>query len=178
MASERPFTASVYIATSLDGFIARPGGDLDWLTAHDAGEAGYEEFMARVDTVVMGRATYETLVGFGPEAWPYAGKRVAVLSTRMAEDADERVGVHRDLDGLVADLAARGTERVYADGGQVVQAFLRAGLVEDVTITRVPVLIGTGIPLFGPLEADVELTHVSTRMLGAGCTQSVYTVGR
>jgi dihydrofolate reductase len=180
MPGSHPFAVSVFIGTSLDGFIARPDGDITWLNsrAEGAGDYGYDEFMAGVDTVVMGRATYEVVIGFGPEMWPYGGKDVHVLSTRLDTDADDRITVHRTLGELVAALAERGTKRVYADGGQLIQAFLRAGMVDDITITRAPVLIGTGLPLFGPLDADVDLVHGSTRVLDAGFTQSTYNVAR
>jgi dihydrofolate reductase len=170
------FHASVFIAVSLDGFIARPDGDLGWLTgpAEGAGDTGYDDFVADVDTVVLGRGTYETVLTFGE--WPYGDRHVAVLSTRLAPDTDPRVTVHRDLDALVHDLTARGAKHVYVDGGQVVQAFLRAGLVRDLTITTAPVLLGAGIPLFGPLDRDVALTHRATRVLGAGFVQSSYAI--
>lgn len=172
------FHAAVFIATSLDGFIARSDGSIDWLTERGerAGDTGYDEFMAAVDTVVLGRNTYEKVLTFG--FWPYEGKQVEVLSTTLAADADERVIVHRTVDGLVQTLEDRGAKRVYADGGRVVQTFLRAGLLNELTITVVPVLLGTGIPLFGELDADISLTHNATRTLGAGLIQSDYTVQR
>ncbi|MFD0690132.1 dihydrofolate reductase family protein [Actinomadura fibrosa] len=176
MAAGRPFTASVFIATSLDGYIARADGDIEWLTSRGekAGDTGYDDFAAGVDTLVIGRGTYEKVLTFGE--WPYEGKRVAVLSTRLPEDADPRVTVHRDLGALMRDLTGHGARRVYVDGGQVIQAFLRAGLLDDLTITTVPVLLGGGLPLFGALDGDVGLVHRSTRVLGAGLVQSSYTV--
>ncbi|TDD96688.1 dihydrofolate reductase family protein [Actinomadura rubrisoli] len=176
MTTDRPFTAAVFIATSLDGYIARADGDIGWLTSRgeQAGDTGYDAFAAGIDTLVMGRGSYEKVLTFG--GWPYEGKRVAVLSTRLPEDADPRITVHRDLDALVKDLADRGARRVYADGGQVVQAFLRAGLLDELTITTVPVLLGGGLPLFGALDRDIDLVHRSTRVLGAGLVQSTYTV--
>ncbi|WP_020388039.1 dihydrofolate reductase family protein [Kribbella catacumbae] len=172
------FHAAVFIATSLDGFIARADGSIDWLSerGEQAGDTGYDEFIAAVDTVVLGRSTYEKVLTFG--FWPYEGKQVEVLSTTLAADADERVIVHRTVDGLVQTLEDRGAKRVYADGGRVIQTFLRAGLLNELTITVVPVLLGTGIPLFGELDADVSLTHNATRTLGAGLIQSDYTVQR
>ncbi|GAA4856058.1 dihydrofolate reductase family protein [Saccharopolyspora cebuensis] len=172
------FTAAAFIATSLDGFIARPDGDLEWLTSRNeqAGDMGYEKFTAGIDTVVLGRASYEAVLGFGTDVWPYAGKHVAVLSTRLATDADPRISVHRDLDELVAHLTDRGAKHVYADGGQVVQSFLRAGLLTELTITTAPVLLGAGLPLFGELSADIELIHESTTTYDAGYVQTTYTV--
>jgi dihydrofolate reductase len=172
------FHAAVFIATSLDGFIARPDGSIDWLTdpAEKPADTGYHEFMAVIDTVVLGRKTYETVLGFG--FWPYEGKQVEVLSSTLPAEADERIIVHRTLDGLVETLNDRGAKRVYADGGQVVQTFLRAGLLNELTITTVPVLIGSGIPLFGELDHDIQLTHNATRTLSGGFTQSDYSIHR
>lgn len=169
-----PFIGSVFIATSTDGFIARTDGSLDWLTDRDPpGDTGYDEFMAGVDALVMGRGTYDTVRGF--DEWPYAGRRTFVLSTTLPDD-DDRVQVHRSLDALVAAVTASGATHVYVDGGQVIQAFLRAGLIAELTLTRVPVLLGEGIPLFGPTGRDVALVHRRTRVLEAGLVQSVYDV--
>ena len=172
------FHAAAFIATSLDGYIARPDGSIDWLTSRgeQAGDTGYNEFMTSVDTVVMGRKTFEKVLTF--DFWPYDGKQVEVLSTTLAPDADERVIVHRTLDALIETLNDRGAKRVYADGGRVIQTFLRAGLLNELTITTAPVLLGAGIPLFGPVPADIPLNHNATRTLKAGFTQSDYTVVR
>jgi dihydrofolate reductase len=170
------FHAAAFIATSLDGYIARPDGSIDWLTGRgeQAGDTGYDEFMSSIDTVVLGRKTYELVLTF--DFWPYEGKQVEVLSTTLAPDADERVIVHRTLDALVETLDDRGAHRVYTDGGTTIQTFLRAGLLNELTITVAPVLIGSGIRLFGDLEADLPLTHNATRTLKAGFTQSDYTI--
>jgi dihydrofolate reductase len=172
------FHAAAFIATSLDGYIARPDGSIDWLTSRgeQAGDTGYNEFMTSVDTVVMGRNTFEKVLTF--DFWPYEGKQVEVLSTTLAPDADERIIVHRTLDALIETLNDRGAKRIYADGGRVIQTFLRAGLLNELTITTAPVLLGTGIPLFGALDQDIALTHNATRTLKAGFTQSDYTIHR
>jgi len=172
------FHAAAFIATSLDGYIARPDGSIDWLTARgeQAGDTGYNEFMTSVDTVVMGRNTFDKVLSF--DFWPYDGKQVEVLSTSLAPDADERIIVHRTLDGLIETLNDRGAKRIYADGGRVIQTFLRAGLLNELTITTAPVLLGAGIPLFGDLDSDITLTHNATRTLKAGFTQSDYTIHR
>jgi dihydrofolate reductase len=168
---------SVFIATSLDGFIAREDGDLDWLPAGGPGDAedyGYAAFMASIDTLLMGRATYDKVLSFGE--WPFGGKRVVVLTHRPIEP---RAGVE-SIAGTPAEVAARlgatGARHVYVDGGRTIQAFLRAGLVQRLVLTRVPVLLGRGLPLFGPLERDVRLTHVSTRAYPSGLVQSEYAV--
>jgi dihydrofolate reductase len=170
------FHAAVFIATSLDGYIARPDGSIDWLTerGEHAGDTGYDEFMASVDTVVLGRNTYEKALTF--DLWPYEGKQVEVLSTTLDPDADERIIVHRTLEALVETLNDRGAKRVYADGGQVIQTFLRAGLLNELTITTAPVLLGAGIRLFGELDQDIALTHNATRSLKAGFIQSDYAI--
>ncbi|MEV7522262.1 dihydrofolate reductase family protein [Streptomyces sp. NPDC091371] len=174
---ERAFRTAVTIGVSLDGFIARTDGDIEWLTSYspeEVGDTGYTEFMAGIDTLAMGRATYEKVLTFG--FWPYEGKRVAVLSTTLVTD-DERITVYRSFDELLAGLTAAGAKSVYADGGKVVQTFLREGLLDELTITTAPVLLGTGIPLFGELAGqDVKLTLASTKPLGAGFTQATYTL--
>ncbi|MFF0339923.1 dihydrofolate reductase family protein [Kribbella sp. NPDC004875] len=172
------FHAAAFIATSLDGYIARPDGSIDWLTtrAEQAGSTGYDEFLASVDTVVLGRNTYELARTF--DEWPYESKQVEVLSTTLDPDADDRILVHRTLNALVETLNDRGAHRIYADGAATIQTFLRAGLLNELTITTAPVLLGAGIPLFGDLPADVPLTHNATRTLKAGFTQSDYTIKR
>ena len=175
--TDRSFTCSVFIGVSLDGFIAREDGDLEWLTSRGAaagGDLGYQEFADGIDTVVMGRGTYEPGLTYDP--WPHEGKHVAVLSTTLEAGTDPRVTVYRVLDELVRGLTERGTKSVYVDGGQVIRAFLRAGLIDEMTITTVPVLLGEGLPLFGPIGRDVPLTHLSTKVFGAGVVQSTYAV--
>ena len=169
------FPGSLFIATSLDGFIARRNGDISWLTPDgvDIGDTGYDAFMGSVDALVMGRGTYETVLRFGQ--WPYAGRRVLVLSTTLT-DEDDRVEVHRSVASVVDTLTAAGVKRVYVDGGQAVQSFLRAGLIADLTLTWVPILLGDGIRLFGPLDRDVKLVHRATQVLGGGFVQSTYDV--
>ena len=172
------FHAAAFIATSLDGYIARADGSIDWLTsrAEHAGETGYDEFMASVDTVVVGRNTYQLACTF--DSWPYDGKQVEVLSTTLDPDTDDRVLVHRTLDALVETLNDRGAQRIYADGGALIRTFLAAGLLNELTITTAPVLLGSGLPLFGDLDHDIALVHNATRTLKAGFVQSDYTVVR
>ena len=169
--------ASVFIATSLDGFIARPDGGIDWLPVGGGEPHGFAEFMASVDALVMGRNTYETVLPFDP--WPYGDKPVFVLSSGTLAPAP-RGAVVEHMSGpppaIVSRLAARGVRHIYVDGGVTIQRFLQAGLIQRLIITRIPVLLGSGIPLFGPLERDVLLKHVATRSLGSGLVQSEYTV--
>lgn len=166
---------SVFVGTSLDGFIARTNGDLDFLEAGGGEPHGYDEFMATVDALVIGRKTYETVLSFGN--WAYGKKPVFVLSTRPIAPAP-RGAVVEQMSGAPADilsrLAARGIQHVYVDGGVTIQGFLRAGLITRLIITRVPVLIGTGISLFGALDRDIGLRHVATRQYPGGLVQSEY----
>jgi dihydrofolate reductase len=171
--------ASVFIATSLDGFIARPNGDLDWLHGDGAegGPHGYDEFIATVDALVIGRKTYETVLAF--ETWPYGGKPVFVLSTRALAAAPAGAVVEHmsgDPAHIVSRLAARGIGHIYVDGGITIQRFLRAGLIQRLILNRIPVLIGAGIPLFGELSRDIRLRHVTTRQYAGGLVQSEYVV--
>src|SRR5580765_5499678 len=167
-------TVSVFVGASVDGFIARPNGDLDWLPADGGEPHGYTEFIAGVDAIVIGRKTFETVLTFG--AWPY-DKRVVVLSSRPV-DLSAAGGVVEQMSGppaeIVSQLAASGAHHLYVDGGITIQGFLRAGLVQRLVITRVPVLIGDGIPLFGTLPRDVRLRHMATRHYPSGLVQSEY----
>ena len=180
MTDQRPFTCHVFIGTSLDGFIARTNGDLEWLTSRGeaAGEYGFQEFIDSIDTVAMGHVTYGNWLDLGSDQWPFHGKHVAVLSARLDADDDPRITVYRNLDQLLKSLADRGAKSVYVDGGRVIRQFLQAGLIDTITITTVPVLIGSGIPFPGELEADIPLIHQSTKVFGAGLVQSAYAVDR
>jgi dihydrofolate reductase len=169
-------TISVFVGTSLDGFIARPNDDLDWLPAGGGEPHGYDEFMASIDALVIGRKTFEKVLTL--DAWPYGDKRVVVLSSRPVDLSAARGGVVEQMAGppaeIVAQLAASGAQHLYVDGGITIQRFLQAGLVQRLVITRVPVLIGEGIPLFGALPHDVPLRHVATRHYASGLVQSEY----
>ena len=171
--------ASVFVGTSVDGFIARPNGDLDWLPPGGGEEHGYTAFFASVDALVIGRGTFEKVLTF--ETWPYAKKPVVVLSSRELDLTLAHGGAVEHMAGppadIVARLEARGWQHIYVDGGITIQRFLRAGLVQRLIITRVPVLIGAGIPLFGELPADIRLQHVATRQYARGLVQSEYTIG-
>src|ERR1051325_2485014 len=169
--------ASVFIATSLDGFIARSDGGLDWLPPGGGEPHGYDEFMETVEALVIGRKTYETVLGF--DAWPYGEKPVFVLSTRRLAGAPAGAAVEHMFGApaeIVAQLSARGIGHIYIDGGITIQGFLRAGLIQRLTITRIPVLLGDGIPLFGATERDIVLTHIATRQYASGLVQSKYAV--
>lgn len=162
---ERTWRGCVFIGVSLDGYIARTDGDLSWLTdpsprPHRAGRSDapatvWETFFPDVDTLVTGRKTYETVLGFGE--WPFEGKRVIVLTTTLPE-GDGRVTPARSVEDACALLTAAGARKVYVDGGRTIRSFLSAGLIDEITVSIAPVLIGSGVRLFGELDRDVLLT--------------------
>lgn len=177
----RMITGHVFIATSLDGFIAQSDGDIAWLLeCDDPGEDhGYDAFIANIDIILMGRGTYEKMHAVRP--WPYA-RPVVVLSATMTQD-----GVPVDLadkvrvtdgapDEAMRMLQSEGHRRVYVDGGLVIQSFLRAGLITDMVITSAPVLLGEGRRLFGNVPGDVALHHEETRSFPSGLVQSRYRI--
>ncbi len=172
---------SVFIATSLDGFIARSDGGLDWLEHESGGEDyGYAAFIATVDTLVMGRRTYDTALAFAE--WPYAAQRVVVLSRRLGtadvpEPLRGRVAISNSPpETLAAELAAAGARHVYVDGGETIRGFLAAGLIDALTVSVLPVLLGDGIPLFGGPARDRRLELVASRAFASGLVQSTYRV--
>ena len=169
-------TASVFIGTSVDGFIARLNDDLDFLPPGGGEPHGYSEFIASVDAIVIGRKTFEKVLTMGP--WPYGDKRVVVLSSRPLDLSKATGGIVEQMAGtpaeIVSQLAASGAHHLYIDGGITIQRFLRAGLIQRLIITRVPVLIGEGVPLFGALPHDIRLRHVATRHYPSGLVQSEY----
>jgi dihydrofolate reductase len=170
---------SVFIGTSVDGFIARPNGDLDFLPVGGGEPHGYDEFIATVDALVIGRNTFETVLQF--PSWPYGEKRVVVLSSRPLDLSTAPAATVEHMSGepagIVARLASRGMNHLYVDGGITIQRFLRAGLVHRFVITRVPVLIGQGIPLFATLPHDIPLRHIATHHYPSGLVKTEYEVG-
>jgi dihydrofolate reductase len=171
-------TCSVFIGTSVDGFIARPNGEFDFLPVDGGEPHGYTEFFASVDALVIGRKTYETILSF-PE-WPYGKKPVIVLSTSKLDFSKLRNADVEQMSGppadIVAKLALRGFHHLYIDGGITIQQFLRSGEIQRLTITKVPVLIGQGIPLFGTLPQDVKLRHIETKAYPSGLVKTEYEV--
>src|SRR5262245_2115003 len=171
---------SVFCGVSVDGFLARVDGALDFLDAAGSEPHGYEEFIVTVDTIVMGRNTFEIVMGFG--SWPFGDRRVVVLSSRPLDlsAASARGARVEQMSGSPAQIASRlsaeGAQHAYVDGGITIQGFLQAGLIQRLVISRVPVLIGSGIPLFGSLPQDVLLRHVATKAYQGGLVQSEYEV--
>lgn len=172
--------ATVFVGTSLDGYIARENGDIDWLPHEEGGEEdyGFRAFFESVDALVMGRNTYELVRTFGD--WPYGSKRVIVLTSRSLDIAAALAPTVEVMSGspqeILDRLAARGARHLYIDGGKTVQDFLAAGLIRRLIITRIPILIGRGIPLFGPVPHDIRLRHIETRTYPNGLVQSEYDV--
>lgn len=171
-------SGSVFIAVSLDGSIARTDGSLDWLLsrASTGEDHGYDAFISGVQAIVMGRGTFETVKAFDP--WPYTLPVTVLNRKEPPQVLPPKVRFSAQSPALVmSELGAAGVKRAYIDGGLVVQDFLRHGLIDDITITRIPALIGAGRPLFGALPADVSLTHVETRSFPSGFVQSRYRIG-
>jgi len=169
---------SVFCGVSVDGFLARPNDDIDFLDAGGQEPHGYEEFFASVDALCIGRRTYEKVLSFG--GWAYGPKRVVVLSSGALDFSSIQGGNVEQMSGpppaIVFQLAASGIKNLYLDGGVTIQGFMRHGLVNRLIVTRVPILIGSGIPLFGSLPYDVKLDHVATRTYPGGLVQSEYLV--
>jgi dihydrofolate reductase len=181
----RRWRGRVFIGMSLDGFIARSDSNLDWLTEpprevrhehvnSDHRALDWETFMPQIDHIVMGRGTYEKVLTF--ESWPFTGQHVAVLSTALSASDDPRIMVVRSVKTATALLSRRHAREVYIDGGQTIHAFLEADLIDEITIGIAPVLIGTGIPLFGPRPHDIRLRLRATHATSGGMTLTTYEV--
>ena len=170
---------SVFCGVSVDGFLARPDDTLDFLRAGEEEPHGFTEFFASVDVVVIGRRTYEVVLKLGHLAL-YGKKPVVVLSSRPLDFSSVKGGNVEQTSGepaeIVRQLTGRGFKHAYVDGGVTIQRFLAAGCVSRLVITRVPVLIGAGIPLFGPVPRDILLRHVETRSYTGGMVQSEYEI--
>lgn len=172
-------TAHVFIGTSLDGFIAKPDGDIAWLLERSdlAEDHGYMAFIADKDAVVMGRGTYEKVLTF--DVWPYQ-LPVVVLSRQLAdtsvpEHLQGKVRFSRQTpEQLMEQLAAENLQRIYVDGGQLIQSFWRAGLVHEMILSTMPVLIGEGRRLFGDVNQDMDWRLLSSQSFPSGLVQSRY----
>jgi dihydrofolate reductase len=177
-------TGHIYIATSLDGFVARADDTLDWLERQpmpqEGGDMGFAAFMESVDGLVMGRGTFQTVLGFGVP-WPYSKPVIVMSRSLTAGDVPDALKDKVELSALapaelMAELDGRGWKRAYVDGGQLTQAFLREGLIEDMVLTTVPVLIGEGKRLFGPLGSDIDLTLVKSEVFDNGMVQTMWAI--
>jgi len=171
-------TNFVYIAASLDGFIADPEGGIEWLNElpnPEGSDFGWSEFLSGIDAILMGRKTFEKVLSF--ESWPYQ-LPVFVLSTSLQGIPASLIGkveIIRDTPREVIELLhSRGFQNLYIDGGNTVQGFLAADLIDELIITRIPILLGKGIPLFGELEARLRFVHQGTNIFDNGLVQSRY----
>jgi dihydrofolate reductase len=185
--SGRSWRGRVFIATSLDGYIARPDGDLDWLTdrpseikhesvASDRHALDWSSFLPSTDHIVMGRGTYQKVRSF--DRWPYADHDVVVVSTTLDPALETGVTVTRSAAEAAELLSRRGAREVYVDGGKVIQAFLAADLIDEITVSVSPVVIGAGIPLFGSAPGDVWLRLRAAHASEGGMTHATYDVVR
>jgi dihydrofolate reductase len=170
----------VYVGTSLDGFIARTDGSFDWLSqfANDEAIHAYKEFMNRVDAIVIGRGTFEKVLTF--PSWPYE-RKAFVLSTNLKQLPDalrnKATLISMKPKELLSYLSGIGFSSIYVDGGKVIQCFLKEDLIDDLIISKVPVLIGNGIPLFGFIGADLQFKHIRTEVQSNGLVRSYYKRG-
>jgi len=171
---------SVFCGVSVDGFLARPDDALDFLQTGEQEPHGFKEFLASVDVVVIGRRTFEVVLKLGHLAL-YGNKPVIVLSSRPLDFSSVQSAMVEQTAGepaeIVRQLKTRGFKHAYLDGGVTIQRFLAAGCIDRLVITRVPVLIGAGIPLFGLTPHDIRLRHLATRSFTDGLVQSEYEVG-
>ncbi len=171
---------SVFCGVSVDGFLARHDDRFDFLHTGEQEPHGFTEFLASVDVIVIGRRTFEVVLKLGHLAL-YGKKPVVVLSGRPLDLSGVKGGVVEQMSGepteIVRQLKSRGFKHAYVDGGITIQRFLAAGCIDRLVITRVPVLIGSGIPLFGSVPHDINLRHVATRCNKGGLVQSEYEIG-
>ena len=175
----------VYIATSLDGFIAKPDGDIEWLHnpeygPMDEGGLSYEQFITDIDAIVMGRNTFEKVLEF--DSWPYDGTTVVVLTNRPIEvpgELQEKViTASGEPEHVIQEMTGKGFRNLYIDGGLTIQRFLAAGLIDEVTITQIPIILGDGIPLFGKMEKEIPLTLIDSTVYKNGFVQFRYVVSK
>jgi dihydrofolate reductase len=169
---------TVYIAASIDGYIATKSGGLDWLHElpnPDNDDYGYAEFMNNIDALVMGRNTFEKVLGF--DGWHYE-KKVFVASASLTQVPVELSGkvelISGSLSAVLAEIKSQGFENLYIDGGKLIQSFLAEDLIDELIITRIPILLGEGIPLFGELSQPLKFIHKETKTYSNALVQSAY----
>lgn len=168
---------TIYVGVSLDGYIARKNGEIDWLAPFQSDEVAtsYRDFCETIDVFVIGRGTFETALSF--PAWPY-DKQVIVLSSTLRSLPDD---LHSRVElasapprSLLSGLSRRGFTSAYVDGGKVIQSFLREDCIDEMILTRVPLLLGGGIPLFGELSQALRFTHAESVSYKNGLVKSRY----
>lgn len=166
----------LYIAVSVDGFIAPADGALEWLAPYETVDYGYDAFFAEMDVVVMGRLTYEQSLAFGD--WPYWGKEVFVLTSRQLESDLPGLSFVSDARALAADLRGRAEGAAWLVGGTgVIADFLAAGAVDELRLFHIPVLLGSGRPLFTP-QPGAKLQLIDSQTYDNGVVGTVYRVTR
>jgi len=168
----------VYIATSLDGHIAKKDGNIEWLMEvpnPENSDFGFSEFIERIDGIIMGKNTFETVVGFNQ--WPYV-KPVFVLSNSLKSlpvgYEDKAQIVRGELKNIVASLETKGIKNFYIDGGKTIQSFLKEDLIDEIIITRIPTILGSGIPLFTDMDQELKFKVVNTEVLNQYLVKSTY----
>lgn len=175
-----PRKVIVYIAQSVDGFIAKKDDDISWLSIVDApGEDyGYMEFVESVDTVIMGRRTYEKVLSFGME-FPHKERKTYVLSNSK-EGSDENVEYYSgDVKELINNIRSTSGKHIFVDGGaEVIKEFIRQDLIDEYVISTVPILIGNGVRLFKGSERENKLELVESNSFPTGLVQNRYIVVR
>lgn len=172
-------TGHVFMATSLDGFVARKNHSLGWLNRVDTGDddLGYEGFIAKMDGLIMGSGSFRTALSF--EAWPYSIPVVVMSHSLTESDIPESLKgkvtmTRKPPKALMESLHQDGWKRAYVDGGKIVQSFVRDGLVSDMVVTLIPILIGEGLALFGAVKSDIQLTLLSSQSFDCGLVQNKY----
>lgn len=172
---------SVFIAASVDGFIAREDGSIDWLLGIDnpnGDDFGYNEFIKDIDVIIMGRNTFEIVKSF--DKWQYGKIKVIVITSSkyiLPEGFNQNVEITNDNPRkLITRLELEGYKNVYIDGGKTIQSFLREGLIDEITITTIPLILGIGIPLLGRIGKQINLGHIKTNVYNNGLVQNIYCV--
>ena len=159
----------VYIATSIDGYIAKKDGDISWLMEvpnSEGNDFGYSKFIEKIDAIIMGRKTFEKVLTFGD--WVYS-KKVFVLSNTLSQVPEKLLGKVEfkkgEVENIIEELNKKGYKNLYIDGGKTIQSFLKKDLIDEMIITRIPIILGNGISLFGEMEKEIKFDHIETEVL-------------
>lgn len=169
---------SGFLALTPDGYIAGKDGSIDYLDRFQDGteDAGYGQYFLSIDAILMGRETFETVCKF-PE-WPYSPKPVYVLSTRevhIPERLSERAfKIKGKPEEVIQKLIDYGYEHIYVDGGKTISSFIRSKLLNEITISFLPLLLGDGIPLFSDLGGEIQMELLSSKQFQSGIVQNIY----
>lgn len=168
----------LYIAASVDGYIATPDGGVSWLDPYNSSEMGYEEFISAIGTVVIGRKTFEQVLSFGVP-WPYDDQRTVVLTSRPVDNLPPRTETYAgDLQGLAAELRRAGGKDVWIVGGaKVVRQMLDQNLIDAIELFVIPVLLGDGIPLFDRSKGTAPLKLETAHPFTSGVVRLAYRLG-